>query len=74
MSRRHALGAAARVLRGVTMYIAYANTRFSKNSQLIIEQANQIIDEYQEQGFSPRQPLNSKGMRLPWVLEEIHRR
>lgn len=45
-----------------------------KNSQLIIEQANQIIDEYQEQGFSPRQPLNSKGMRLPWVLEEIHRR
>lgn len=56
------------------MYIAYANTRFSKNSQLIIEQANQIIDEYQEQGFSPRQPLNSKGMRLPWVLEEIHRR
>ena len=34
------------------MYIAYANTRFSKNSQLIIEQANQIIDEYQEQGFT----------------------
>lgn len=47
------------------MYIAYANTRFSKNSQLIIEQANQIIPLPQKFTLS----LNTKsGIRTSDVL------
>ena len=41
---------------------AYVNKTFSRSSQALIDQANEIIEEYQAQGFSLTQSLAS---RLP---------